>query len=219
MTTLAGLAERVARPSAPLVTYYDLGTGERVELSGTTCANWVAKTANFLLDDLDAENGTRLRIGLPSHWLRIIWLLSAWQIGAVVTDRDADIAVTGPDLDADEPRRVASALLPFGVRFPEPPEGFVDLGAAVPGQPDIFLGLETPDPSDTAVDLAGWTASHRDLLAVPGDDRRLVLAGGDLARDARLLVAACLGGGSLVLTRNGTDADLDKIAAQEHAVT
>lgn len=216
-TTLVDLAARVDRPTSPLVTYYDLDTGERVELSGVTTANWVAKTANFLIDELDAEIGTRVRIGLPTHWLRVVWLLSAWQVGAVVVERDARVAVTGPDLTADEPERVASALLPFGVRFPEPPAGFWDIGVEVPGQPDIYLGLSFPAPDDAAVDLTGLTGTHADLLATPPDPRRLVLTEGDLARDAGLLVAACRGGGSLVLCRGGGAEAVERVAVQEQA--
>ncbi|NDU76176.1 TIGR03089 family protein, partial [Actinomadura sp. DSM 109109] len=39
-------------PSRPLVTFYDDAAGERVELSARTFDNWVAKTANFLVDGL-----------------------------------------------------------------------------------------------------------------------------------------------------------------------
>jgi uncharacterized protein (TIGR03089 family) len=215
--TLVDLALKVSRPTAPLVTYYDIATGERVELSGVTTANWVAKTANFLLEDLDTEIGTRVRIGLPSHWLRIVWLLSAWQVGAVVTDSDARIAVTGPDLDADEPDRVASALLPFGVRFPTPPDGFLDLGVEIPGHPDVYLGVVAPSPDDRAVDLPDLQASHADMLTTPPDGRRLLVGAGDLARDARLLVAACRGGGSLVLCHGGDTAAVERVAVQEQA--
>ena len=42
--SLAKLLGGVADASMPLLTYYDISTGERVELSGTTTANWVAKT-------------------------------------------------------------------------------------------------------------------------------------------------------------------------------
>ena len=216
--TLVDLAARVDRPTSPLVTYYDLDTGERVELSGVTTANWVAKTANFLIDELDAEIGTRVRIGLPTHWLRVVWLLSAWQVGGVVVERDARVAVTGPDLAADEPERVASALLPFGVRFPQPPEGFWDIGAEVPGHPDIYLGLSFPTPDDATVDLPDLIVTHADLVATPPDSRRLVLTEGDVARDAQLLVAACRGGGSLVLCRGGGTDDVERVAVQEQAI-
>ncbi len=132
-----------------------MATGERVELSTTTTANWVAKTSNFLVDDLDAAPGSRIRIGLPSHWLTTVWILSAWNVGAAVVDRAADIGLSGPDLVADEPARVAASLRPLGGRFQEPPTGFLDLGAEVPGHGDHFVALDPPEPSTLALDLDG----------------------------------------------------------------
>ncbi|MDT7643714.1 MAG: hypothetical protein QOC75_714, partial [Pseudonocardiales bacterium] len=44
-------------PARPLITYYDDATGERIELSGTTLANWAAKTANLMRDECDIEPG------------------------------------------------------------------------------------------------------------------------------------------------------------------
>src|SRR5690554_5354754 len=82
----------------PLVTYYDCESGERTELSGITMSNWVAKVSNFLVDDIDVEIGSRLRIGLPAHWLRFVWLLSCWNTGVVVADSDTTIGLSGPEL-------------------------------------------------------------------------------------------------------------------------
>ena len=45
-------------PARPLITFYDDSTGERVELSVVTFANWVAKTANLLVDGLGASPGS-----------------------------------------------------------------------------------------------------------------------------------------------------------------
>ena len=42
-------------PGRPLVTFYDDATGERTELSVTTYANWVAKVASLLVDELEVE--------------------------------------------------------------------------------------------------------------------------------------------------------------------
>ncbi|MEI8082681.1 MAG: TIGR03089 family protein, partial [Actinomycetes bacterium] len=53
--------------AAPFVTFYDVSTSERVELSGTTFENWVAKTANFLRDEFDIEPGSRVGGRLPVH--------------------------------------------------------------------------------------------------------------------------------------------------------
>ena len=51
--------------------------------------------ALHLFSELAAETGTRVRIGLPSHWLRFVCVPPSWTVGAVVGDRDADIGVRG----------------------------------------------------------------------------------------------------------------------------
>ncbi|OUZ08545.1 TIGR03089 family protein [Aeromicrobium sp. PE09-221] len=201
----------------PLVTFYDLATGERVELSGITLGNWVAKATNYLTEDLEIESGARVRIGLPPHWLRPVWVLATWTAGAVVADSEAEVAVVGPDLDADEPIRLAASLRPLGARFAEPPEGFTDIAAVVPPQPDVLLTIDSPGPDDVAIDLGGAERSHAEVLAVAADDRRLLLGDPELAEEIDALVAACRGTGSLVITVGGTDDDRARIAAQEHA--
>lgn len=219
MPTLADLLPAVREPGRPLLTWDDRTTGERVELSATTTANWVAKTASLLVDELDAEIGTRVRIGLPTHWLRFVWLLSSWTVGAVVVDRDADIGVSGPDLVGDEPVRLAASLRPLGGPFVSPPEGFVDLATVVPGQPDAFTPLDVPHAGSTALDLAGTDPlDHAGLVELGAPDpRRVLVEPGDLRRDALLLVSALRGGGSLVVVA-GADADqLERVAQQERA--
>ena len=220
MKTLDQLLRASADPSQPLVTYYDMATGERVELSTTTTANWVAKTSNFLVDDLDAGPGTRLRIGLPSHWLTTVWILSAWNVGAAIVDHAADIGLSGPDLVADESQRVAASLRPLGGRFPTPPAGFLDLGAEVPGHGDHFIALDPPEPSTLALELDGTASTHADLLesVAPDSARRLVAPGG-IRRDAGLIAAACLGGGSLVIVASATPEQISRVSAQEGAET
>lgn len=219
MRTLDRLLDGVRDPSRPLITYYDMASGERVELSATTTANWVAKTSNFLVDDLHAAPGTRVRIGLPSHWLTMVWILSAWRVGAAVVDAAADIGVSGPELLADEPIRVASSMRPWGARFSPPPPGFADVGAEVPGQPDDFVALDPPEPLTLAIDLGDNQHTHADVLGDHGADpiRRLVEPG-TLARDVALLVRACRGGGSVVIVASATAADIAGVAAQEAAV-
>jgi len=218
MRTLDQLLRVATDPGQPLVTYYDMATGERVELSTTTTANWVAKTSNFLVDDLDAGPGTRVRIGLPSHWLTTVWILSAWNVGATIVDRVADIGLSGPDLVAEEPRRIAASLRPLGGRFPQPPEGFLDLGAEVPGHGDHFVALDPPEPSTVALDLEGTTSTHAELLtSVAPDAARRLVGPGSVRRDAELIIAACLGGGSLVIVASATPEQMSRVAEQEGA--
>lgn len=97
----------------PFLTYYDDVTGERIELSAVTTANWVAKTANLLADEYDLEPGESVAIGLPPHWLGVVWALSTWSVGASVTTGEGTLAITGPDFAIRGAREtVASALLP-----------------------------------------------------------------------------------------------------------
>ena len=124
------LAEQLRRdPARPLVTFYDDATGERVELSVTTYANWVAKTAGLLQDELDAR-ARRHRAGRPAHALARPGLagrrLVAW--GSRVTDdRDAGRRGRPRGVRARRGGRarrrgravpvVALSLLPLGARF------------------------------------------------------------------------------------------------------
>jgi uncharacterized protein (TIGR03089 family) len=152
-----------ADPGRPLVTFYDDATGERVELSVATFANWVAKTANLLQGDLAAQPGDRLALLLPAHWQSAVWLLACASVG-VVADVDgdpaaADLVVSGPDslerARACSGERVALALRPLGGRFPQPPEGFADYAVEVPGQGDRFAPFAPVDPEEPALVVAG----------------------------------------------------------------
>ncbi|MGX1676374.1 TIGR03089 family protein [Streptomyces sp. NPDC055400] len=152
-----------ADPGRPLVTFYDDATGERVELSVATFANWVAKTANLLQGDLAAQPGDRLALLLPAHWQSAVWLLACASVGVVADvggdPAAADIVVSGPDcLDtarACSGERVALALRPLGGRFPQPPEGFADYAVEVPGQGDRFAPFAPVDPEAPALVVAG----------------------------------------------------------------
>ena len=103
MTTPSGLLRDAltADPARPALTFYDDATGERVELSVTTLENWVAKTANLLVDGLGVHPGQSIGVRLPCHWLAPVWLLAAWSAGLVVVLGDAAVAaevlVVGPD--------------------------------------------------------------------------------------------------------------------------
>lgn len=214
------------RPGDPLVTFYDDATGERTELSVTTYANWVAKTASLLVDELGLERGDRLLVDLPPHWLGPIVLGAAWTAGLeVVWDGNPQAVVCGPeglatwaDRATDLPV-VATALLPLGVRFREPlPAAVHDLGVEVWGQPDSFIPWDPPADDDPAV--AG--VSHADLWAAAGRGT-LVTAGSRLLSTAN---AASVGGlatftdvlatgGSLVIVVHASDDRLTAIATAE----
>ena len=208
-------------PGRPFVTYYDVATGERTELSGTTTANWVAKTANLLVDELDAESGTRIEVALPTHWLRTVWILATWAVGGTIVDAGGDIFVTGPDTmghPSPAHHRLASALLPFATPFPTPPPGVIDLGAVLPGQPDAFFPVDEPTDDVQAVDVVDLAVTYGQLAEAPPSSSRSLLTPGTLARDVAATLAAMSGGGSIVLVRGGSATDVDRLAGQEQAL-
>ena len=152
MTTFADVLARLLRRDAgrPLVTFYDHATGERTELSVTTYANWVAKTASLLAEEYDLERGQSIRIDLPTHWLGPVFLGAAWTVGLVVDagrrrrrrrlrpGRARAVGRRGPRTCRCWPR----ALHPLGMRFADPlPAGVHDFGVEVWSQPDAFVAV------------------------------------------------------------------------------
>jgi uncharacterized protein (TIGR03089 family) len=227
------LADQVRRAgSRPVVTFYDDATGERVELSAVTYANWVAKTAGLLQDELQLERGATVLVDLPTHWLGPVWLGALWSLGAGATDAgsgDHDLVVCGPDSverhAAGTSAVVALSLLPMGARFATPlPAGVVDYGAVVWGQPDAFVADDPPDPGDVAWFAPGATATQGALLdAARGD--RLAAPGTRLLTDLDpcsrpglvALLAPLLAGGGTVWVRHPDEARWERRAADEHA--
>ncbi|MFI9767267.1 TIGR03089 family protein [Streptomyces sp. NPDC052415] len=168
-----------ADPGRPLVTFYDDATGERVELSVATFANWVAKTANLLQGDLGAGPGDRVALLLPAHWQTAVWLLACSSVGTVADMGGADVAaaevvVSGPDtLDAARScggERVALALRPLGGRFPQAPPGFADYAVEMPGQGDRFAPFAPVDPDEPALIVAGREFSGAEVVERARDE-------------------------------------------------
>jgi uncharacterized protein (TIGR03089 family) len=110
-------APLLSAPAKPLVTHYDDAVGSRIELSRATVANWAAKTANWLRDELDVTVGSPVSVALPAHWQTVGVLLGAWWCGAHVVDSSegATVAFIGPDGSAPGAESVAVvALDPLG---------------------------------------------------------------------------------------------------------
>ena len=184
-----------ADPTRPFATFYDDATGERIELSVTTYANWVAKTAGLAQDELDVERGGLVLVDLPTHWLGAVWLGAAWSLGLAVTDDpalagEADLVVCGPDGvatyagHAERVPVVALSLRPLGGRFTEAlPTGVVDYGAVVLAQPDAFFADDPAGPDDVAWRDGSGTTTQAALLAEAAS-AAVVGRGGRLLTDA-----------------------------------
>ncbi|TNC31221.1 TIGR03089 family protein [Mumia zhuanghuii] len=224
--TIADLLARAtaAEPSRPALTFYDLTTGERVELSLTTCTNWVAKTANMLQDTLGCDDDTTVDVLLPLHWETAVWFLAAWVAGATVSLRPGDaLAVVDPStLDAADGAEdiVALSLRPLGGRFTTPlPAGVIDYNAEVPSHGDHFTAYYPPAGASPALVADDSVLTHADLTSRAADTyapgaRVMIVGDRDLTPLVEALPAALHAHGSLVLVRTPTpDEHEDRIAA------
>ncbi len=212
-----------ADPTAPLMTFYDDRTGERVELSGATLGNWVAKTANLLVDGHGLGPGQIATVRLPPHWQSAAILLGCWSAGLIVDltgGTAADVAfVTTSELPlppADE--TYALSLAPLGLPFPSgPPAGTHDFTLEVRGYGDQLPPIAAAPDQLALID----GTNHADLLSTAvaqAVSASRVLIDGDADPDPRTwLVAPFAAGASVVLCRHLDRAGLASRLAAERA--
>jgi uncharacterized protein (TIGR03089 family) len=223
------------------VTHYDDLTGERIELSALTLANWVAKSANLLQDEFDVGPGARVAVALPVHWQTAAVLLAVWSCGAVVVDTAAedderragvDVLLAAQDrldgLEEDEggPQLLGLSLHPLGGGM----AGYVgparDFALEVRAHGDVFVPYELADPAAPGLvagtlelTLAGLVDAAHELasrLGLADGDRVLVDA--TTAAEAgpvAWLLAPLAAGASVVLCRHPDPGRLARRAATE----
>ena len=150
------LTRRVGSADAakPLLVHRDEAAGTRVELSGASLTNTVAKASALFEEDA----GGMLALAIPPHWIGAALTLAGWHAGLGVRINDpaegdsyvqaAEIGVVGPDVPTERGGQTTyvSRLHPF----------------ALPFDPDVVL-------PETRSDLAPALRSGPDRLGPPGD--------------------------------------------------
>lgn len=173
---------RSFNPSSPRLVWH--GREGRIELSGRVFDNWVAKTSNLLVDELDAVSGTSVDLDLPAHWKSIAVAFACWQVGCVAVLRDAvlpgaafheapegpaDIVMTSRTVPAVEAPRllvcVALGSLALGWDGPLPP-GAVDFAAEVRAHGDVYFDQAGDGEDALLVRSAGQRLTAGDLTAL-----------------------------------------------------
>jgi uncharacterized protein (TIGR03089 family) len=206
-------------PAQPLLTLLD--GPARVELSGATAANWVAKTANLL----DAA-GRPARVGLllPLHWQTVALLLGGVASGAtvVVAAEPAELADT--EVAFVESGSAEAALAagaddvlvlsghPLGARLPSVPAGVADYAVEVPGYADHWGG---PVPTRLDLEAGGAVLPSLPELALGTADRVLTAVRPADPDGLAALLAVLRCGAALVLVPEPAEVDLPAVAAQE----
>lgn len=204
-------------PAQPLLTLLD--GPARVELSGATTANWVAKTANLLVDG----HGSPERVGLllPLHWQAVCFLLGAAATGAtVVVAREpaelagcsvaftrAEVAQEALGVGVDDVFAVSGH--PMGAPVRDLPVMVLDAAREIPSYGDRFTGL---DAGAARVEVDGLPVESPDLRLSPSDR---VLVSGDLVAALPVLLAALSAGAALVLVPDPATVDVSAVAATE----
>lgn len=216
-------------PTGPRITYYndsggnDPGNsdGERIELSSVTLANWAAKTANLLREELGAGSGTRVAVLLPAHWQTVAVLLGVWWIGAeVVCTGPADIALCTIDrlAEADEVAQGGEvsvlSLDPFGKPADGLPVGVTDYATAVRVHGDQVTPERSPGPALDGRDVEGvLEAARRSAQAHGLSAADRVLSTRPWSTPYQIvdnLLAVLVAGASLVQVANPDPALLDR---------
>lgn len=217
-------------PARPLITFYDDATGERIELSAVTTANWAAKAANLLREECDVEPGTPVAVLLPAHWQTAAVLLAIWWCGGQVVAEPADAEWILCDADrvalalAAEPAggTVALSLDAFGRGLNGLPAGVVDFATDVRRHGDEFVPWG-PVPDEAPALNGGSVAevladAHRRAVALgigPGDRVLSTLDWTDLDGLLDGLLAVLAAGASLVQCHHADPAGLAHRAEME----
>ncbi len=209
-------------PAGPRITYYDDATGERIELSAITLANWAAKTANLLRDEFGAGPADRVAVLLPAHWQTAAVLFGVWWIGAEVVwgPGAADIALCTRDRLAEADTAVGAgevavlSMDPFGKPAPDLPVGVTDYATSVRVHGDQVAAEMNPGPAldgHPATQVHAAAAAAAAASGVTAADRVLSTSGWDTTDD---LVSHLLGplacGASLVQVANPDPGALER---------
>ena len=227
LTTIADLLRLLTRePGRPRITWYGRG-GERVELSGAVLENWVNKTTNLLVEELDVAPGTRVLLDVPMHWRTATWALAVWRAGGTVVladspdASDTDVTVTDrPDAHPGDRAQLVAVSLPALARRYDGtlPAGALDAASSVMTYGDVIGWAPPADPSSVALEVHDRAVTHAELFgwaAPSGEDEPAVRA--LRTADDGAVDAAALAGLLRVLAADGSVVLVDTVVAGELA--
>lgn len=164
----------LASSPRPALIWY--GTdGERVELSGKVTENWIAKSANLFVDELDATHGDSIRLAATQHWRSIVAALGALRAGCVVnSETERPTFWLGFEIDERADQAEAAVVMDraalatrYGRGTDDWPDDAIDYCAEIRSFGDLFdpidavpgshgIGTATTSDQATAVTLGQW---------------------------------------------------------------
>ena len=221
-------------PHRPRLIWHGAG---RTELSTASLANWSAKTAGFLIDELGANQGDTVVWRVRRSWQGVPLLLGSWWAGMVVTDlydaaaeSEAVAAFIDEDGESSADDVVVASSHPFGIGTAGIPDFYRHVTDAILQQADRFIprrpgpGGDSPAAvtNDASFSIADFLERATAAGQAIGPGGR-VLSIADLTLPDRICTAvlgALVADGSLIQVTHEAGAHgsaLAKIAADEGA--
>lgn len=216
-----------ADPHRPRLIWHGAG---RTELSTASLANWSAKTAGLLVDELGGRTGGTVVWRVRRSWQAVPLLLGSWWAGMVVTDlydeaaeSRAVAAFIDDDGESGADEVIVASSHPFGLASGKIAEYARHVADAVLPQADQFSPRRPAAAEDSAAALTTeGIFSVRDLLdraaraaAIIGTGGR-VLSIADLTLPERVstaLLGALAADGSLIQVTHAAHVDQAGLAA------
>lgn len=234
MTFTPDLTETLLRPllrtdpHRPRLTWYGGEPAGRTELSTASLANWSAKTAGLLLDELGVAPGAGVRVLGMRSWQVLPAALGSWWAGLSVDLTPAgagfaDAVFLAPDADPDgldalvddsDPDTVLSLTThPLALPVGDLPAGVRDYSTAVRAHADRFPGVPVeptavvlhadPPLGGDAATVTDVVGRARAMAAAWGPQPRVLAELGVTVRSTAELVIAAVAAlavdGSLVV--------------------
>jgi uncharacterized protein (TIGR03089 family) len=170
-------------PHRPRLIWHGAG---RTELSTASLANWSAKAAGLLIDELGGRPGDTVVWRVRRSWQGVPLLLGSWWAGMVVTDLDdaagAIVAFVDEDEDSGAEEVVVASTHPFGLPTVPVKAHQRNVADAVLPQADRFTPRRPgPVAASAAVVTSGASLSIRDVLD------RAASAGARIGEGSRVL--------------------------------
>ncbi|HRC11627.1 MAG: TIGR03089 family protein [Candidatus Phosphoribacter baldrii] len=213
----------------PRITCYDDATGERIELSAKTLANWVAKAANLLQDEGDVTVGNTVGLDLPLHWRAAYWALAAWSVGChVITGPDAAganvVVTTSPAVaigTVDDGRYAVLVTLAALARGnPQTPADVLDEAKELSSFGDQFAAWDSADPAEPALSADGERTAYGQVVVTRDwPQRARVHVTGPLGPALRAMLSAWAADGSVVVITTPSGDQTQRLAAENVTVT
>jgi uncharacterized protein (TIGR03089 family) len=205
-----------------------------VELSGQTLDNWIAKTANLLVDGCGLGPDTTAAVLVRPHWQTAAVLLGCWAAGLTVAPAApagaaagalADVVFADAPVESSAADRYLLGLAPMGLPLRTVPAGWLDYVAEVRGYGDRFAPAVPVRPADAATPdlshaaLVDRARERATALGLPPKGRVLVNAATH-SDPLDWLLAPLAAGASIVLCGNLDPAALPaRLAAERVDIT